>query len=92
MFSCAQILSLVGRERSDILLTLQTVSLLSYPLDVCQWPRERLLIELEKMLKEDSIEPSASPWAANILVKKKDGSVRFCVDYRKLNECTKKDG
>ena len=76
MFSCAQILSLVGRERSDILLTLQTVSLLSYPLDVCQWPREIVDRELEKMLKEDIIEPSDSPWAANIvLVKKKGGSV-----------------
>ena len=54
--------------------------------------REIVDRELEKMLKEDIIEPSVSPWAANVvLVKKKDGSVRFCVDYRKLNECTKKD-
>ena len=54
--------------------------------------REVVDRELEKMLKEDIIEPSDSPWAANVvLVKKKDGSVRFCVDYRKLNECTKKD-
>ena len=54
--------------------------------------REVVDRELEKMLKEDIIEPSDSPWAANVvLVKKKDGSVRFCVDYRKLNEWTKKD-
>lgn len=48
--------------------------------------------ELEKMLAEDIVEPSSSPWASPItLVTKKDGGVRFCVDFRKLNSITKKD-
>ena len=48
--------------------------------------------EVERMLKDDVIEPSNSPWASPIvLVTKKDGSVRFCVDYRKVNELTCKD-
>ena len=48
--------------------------------------------ELEKMIRLDVIEPSSSPWSAQVvLVTKKNGQVRFCVDYRQLNEVTRKD-
>ena len=47
---------------------------------------------LSRMLKDDVIQPSSSPWAAPIvLVRKKNGNFRFCVDYRRLNEVTRKD-
>ncbi|GFS91190.1 hypothetical protein TNCV_2215171 [Trichonephila clavipes] len=47
---------------------------------------------LREMQENDIIEPSSSSWASPIvLVRKKDGSTRFCVDYRKLNDVTKKD-
>ena len=44
------------------------------------------------MLDAGVIEPSTSPWTSPIiLVKKKDGSLRLCIDYRKLNSITKED-
>ncbi|KAM9757963.1 uncharacterized protein ACNS7B_005082 [Menidia menidia] len=47
---------------------------------------------LADMLDKGVITESSSPWAAPIvMVKKKDGSWRFCVDYRKLNSVTHKD-
>ena len=48
--------------------------------------------EVEKMLTDRVIRPSTSPWASPIvLVQKKDGGVRFCVDFRKLNQVAKFD-
>jgi hypothetical protein len=47
---------------------------------------------LNDMLENGIIERSTSPYASPIvLVKKKDGSTRFCVDYRKVNQITHKD-
>lgn len=54
--------------------------------------REEVHQLLQDMLGRKVIQPSTSPWASPIvLVKKKDGSTRFCIDYRKINAITHKD-
>ena len=54
--------------------------------------QEIIQTEVDKMLSAGVIAPSESPWASPVvIVRKKDGSVRFCVDYRRLNAVTVKD-
>ena len=54
--------------------------------------RKRTEELIEKMLNEGVIKSSNSPWASPVvLVSKKDGSTRFCVDYRRLNSITMLD-
>ncbi len=56
--------------------------------------KERAVIQdqVEGMLRRRVIEPPDGPWSSPVvLVKKKDGTWRFCVDYRKLNAVTVKD-
>ena len=48
--------------------------------------------QLQELLDKGFIRPSVSPWGAPVLfVKKKDGSLRLCIDYRKLNQVTVKN-
>lgn len=56
--------------------------------------RDKSIIESEvkKMLDQKVIAPSNSPWSSPVvIVTKKNGDVRFCCDYRRLNKITKKD-
>ncbi|WMV58215.1 hypothetical protein MTR67_051600 [Solanum verrucosum] len=48
-----------------------------------------LKAQIQELLDKGFIHPSTSPWGAPVLfVKKKDGSIRMCIDYRQLNRVT----
>ena len=53
---------------------------------------KELQIQLQELLDKGFIRPSVSPWGAPVLfVKKKDGTLRLCIDYRLLNQVTIKN-
>ena len=54
--------------------------------------KQEIATQLQKMQDQGVIQPSSSPWASPVvLVRKKDGTMRFCIDYRQLNKVTKPD-
>ncbi|UYV67597.1 hypothetical protein LAZ67_5001331 [Cordylochernes scorpioides] len=61
------------------------ITLRPYRIPYSDYPE--IKYQIEKMLENEIIEPSNSPYAAPVtLARKRDGSKRFCVDFRKLNE------
>ena len=66
---------------------------------ICQRPRpiplhlrEEVDLVMEDMITKDLIEPSDSPWCSLIvLVRKKDKSLRTCIDFHKVNDVSRKD-
>ena len=53
---------------------------------------KELKINLQELLDKGFIRPSVSPWGAPVLfVKKKNGTLRMCIDYRQINKVTVKN-
>ncbi|KAB2626227.1 S ribonuclease [Pyrus ussuriensis x Pyrus communis] len=51
-----------------------------------------LKVQLQELVDKGFIQPSTSPWGAPVLfVRKKDGTLRLCIDYRQLNRVTIKN-
>jgi hypothetical protein len=76
-----------------------SIDLLPGPLPISKAPYRmslpkltELKIQLQELLDEEYIKPSVSPWGALVLfVKKKDDTLRLCIDYRQLNKMTIKN-
>jgi hypothetical protein len=63
-----------------------------YPYRMSTPELKELQFHLEEILKKGYILPSVSPWGAPVLfMKKKDGTLRLCIDFRQLNKVTVKN-
>ena len=61
------------------------------PRCIPQARRDEVKRLIQEMLDQGAIQQSDSPWSSPVVLTKKDGSTRFCIDYRKVNEVTRKD-
>ena len=71
----------------DLIPRTEPISIPSYRMGPAEL--RELKAQLEELLSKGFIRPSISPWGAPVLfMKKKDGSLRLCIDYRQLNKVT----
>ena len=85
-------LGLIRGVEHRIRLKSGAVPVRQHPYKAGPMDREREKGEVERMRSMDVIEPQSGEWASPVvMVPKPDGSVRFCIDYRKLNLMTIKD-
>lgn len=74
----------------DLILDTDPISLTPYIMAPTEL--RKLKTRLQELVDKGFIRPSTSPWGALVLfVKKKDGSMRLCIDYRQPNQVTVKN-
>ena len=70
-------------------LALGTAPISKAPYKMAPLELKELKIQLQELLDKGFIRPNVSPWGAHVLfVKKNDGSMRLCINYRELNKVT----
>jgi hypothetical protein len=91
---CAKSQTEIGRTNiiKHKIITGEAIPIAQAPYQVNMRNREFLKTEIQKMEENGIIQKSSSPWASPVvIVDKKDGDRRICIDYRRLNKLTKAD-